>query len=382
MNIVIFFPTSIDPMFGGVERMSHTLASMLEMYHHKVYFVCWKKTSEIEGVFYLPDKEQIDCVQNLHYLKSFCEDYKIQVFIDQGAVIANIPSIGIAVRERGVKYVPVFHNSLFGMYGRSLALPPFLFYKSVIRNVWYSKPMSKVFCYLFRQKYRKHYLMLRENSDAIVLLSEKYKEELEFFLRSRQLPKILSLPNPCAFAMNDVKFNKEKTIMFCGRLNKQKRPEFLLEIWKRLFAKYLDWNLVIVGDGELRPSLERYVSLNKLERVTFVGTCSPLPYYEKASIFALTSVYEGWCLVLFEAMNFGVVPVSFESFASVSDIIADGKDGMIVKAFSVDEYANTLEYLMKHPDVRARMSEEGKEKLQYYTKEYIASLWNKLLIGL
>ena len=116
--------------------------------------------------------------------------------------------------------------------------------------------------------------------------------------------------------------------------------------------------------------------------MTFAGTCSPLPYYEKASIFALTSVYEGWCLVLFEAMNFGVVPVSFESFASVSDIITDGKDGMIVKAFSVNEYVKTLEFLMNHPEMRNRMSEAGRSKLQNYTKETMASLWNKLLIEL
>lgn len=382
MNVIIFFPTSVDPMFGGVERMSHTLASMLEMYHHKVFFVCWRKTSEIEGVFYLPNKEQIDCVQNTNYLKSFCEDNKIQVFIDQGAVIASIPGVGMDVRKLGVKYVPVFHNSLFGMYGRSLALPQKLFYKTAIRNFWYSKTVSNMLCYLFRCKYRKHYQLLRKNSDAIVLLSDKYREEIDFFCGTQQLPKIVSLPNPCAFTMNNENYIKEKSIMFCGRLNKQKRPEFLLEIWNKLYAKYPDWNLIIVGDGELRLALEKYVQHNKLERVTFAGTCSPLAYYEKASIFALTSVYEGWCLVLFEAMNFGVIPVSFESFASVSDIITDGKDGMIVKAFSINEYVKTLEFLMNHPEMRNRMSEAGKSKLQNYTKEYMASLWNKLLIEL
>ena len=111
-----------------------------------------------------------------------------------------------------------------------------------------------------------------------------------------------------------------------------------------------------------------------LERVRFEGFQNPEPYYRDASIFCMTSAYEGLPMVLIEAASFGCVPVAFESFAAVRDIISAGENGCLVPAFDLDAYAETLARLMSDDALRERLAQIPEK----FSPEKIGAQWEAL----
>jgi glycosyltransferase involved in cell wall biosynthesis len=113
-----------------------------------------------------------------------------------------------------------------------------------------------------------------------------------------------------------------------------------------------------------------------------MGFQSPEEYYSDSSIFCLTSNFEGFPMVLPEAMAFGVVPFAFDSFPAVHDIIEDGKTGVLVKPFSIKEYADKLAQLMDDGKERARMSENCMKYVTRFSLDNIVNQWVTLINSL
>ena len=117
----------------------------------------------------------------------------------------------------------------------------------------------------------------------------------------------------------------------------------LLEAWAHIAHDEKDWRLTIVGDGHLREELETMARNLNLPRVEFAGYQSdPSPYFARAKILAFPSRREGWGLVLVEAMANGCVPVAFDSYGSVHDIIEDGVTTIGKNAFDTNSKKLTV----------------------------------------
>ncbi len=141
--------------------------------------------------------------------------------------------------------------------------------------------------------------------------------------------------------------NKEKIIVYVGRLNREaKRPDRLLKIWGKIYKSFPDWKLIFIGDGPLRNSLEIYTKQHQLEHVYFTGQINPSNYLRKASIICITSTYEGFSLVCAEALANNVIPIAFDSYEAIKDLIDDGRTGILVKPYNLNIYANNLTELM------------------------------------
>ena len=113
---------------------------------------------------------------------------------------------------------------------------------------------------------------------------------------------------------------KENTVLFVGRIdNRSKKIFTLLDIWENIDID--DWKLVIVGDGPDKKEVEK--KANKIKNIEMVGFKVPDEYYKKASIFCMTSIFEGFPMSLTEAMQNGCVPIIFGSFPAAYDIIKD-----------------------------------------------------------
>ena len=84
-------------------------------------------------------------------------------------------------------------------------------------------------------------------------------------------------------------------------------------------------------------------------------------------------------MVLTEAMQCGTVPIAFNSFASVSDIIEDGRNGILVKPFSIRHYVKELRRLMDNPDLLNRMAANAKQDIEKYSVEKVVDCWELLL---
>ena len=120
-------------------------------------------------------------------------------------------------------------------------------------------------------------------------------------------------------------------------------------------------------------------SLSKgIPNIRFEGFQNPLPYQLESSIFCLTSSYEGWPMVLTEAMQCGTVPIAFNSFASVTDIIDNGRNGILIEPFSIKEYEKELRRLMDNPALIKQMSEYAQQDIEKYSVKNIVDKWEKL----
>ena len=115
-----------------------------------------------------------------------------------------------------------------------------------------------------------------------------------------------------------------------------------------------------------------------IPNIRFEGFQNPLSYQQEASIFCMTSNYEGWGMVLTEAMQCGTVPIAFNSFASVTDIISDGKTGLLVKPFDMREYERKLRKLMDNDELRYKLSLNAKEEIKQKSVKNVVDRWEAL----
>ena len=193
----------------------------------------------------------------------------------------------------------------------------------------------------------------------------------------RRNPKnIYAIPNPSSYAYSNIISPKNKEILYVGRINtSQKKIDYLLEIWDKLANKYSNWSLHIVGGGDELDSMIDYSRQLRLKNIYFHGQNEPSPFYKTAAIFCLTSSYEGLPLVLIEAMQEGVVPIAFNSFLSVTDIIDNQVNGFLIAPFNKDEYVRKLELLMTNENLTAEMSLKARKKSEFFSIQRITDKW-------
>lgn len=218
-------------------------------------------------------------------------------------------------------------------------------------------------------------------SDRYVVLSESFISIFEQFTKVKKASKLLSIGNPLTLDDAPISVTKENLILYVGRIDhNQKRVERVLEIWEELVLKLPEWKLEIVGDGPDRARLEMLSQSRSIPRISFEGYSDPAEYYNRASVLLLTSEYEGFGLVIVEAMACGCVPVVLGSYSSVYDIIQNGVNGFIVdtpydrKAFSL-----TVERLVQDRALRCGMSRAAIESVDRFSLLNVVDEWEKML---
>ena len=374
MNIIIFQYSVVDPHRGGINRMSKTYYDFLTAKGHIVFFVSVHfRTRE-----FLPHQLLLEgCTQEEQHVSfnEIIDKYQIDMMIYQNGITPYNNFVLRWAKEKNLSVVDVIHNSLRGMYGidghatLSKMTPRIL-----------KKMTDKLVNYFFMIKYGKFYREQFRLCDKIVLLSDKHKKEISYFTGWHDFSKFIAIPNPMTIAPPPIiNKNKVKKVLHVALLNKQKRQDLLLDIWKIIETKRSDWSLKIVGDGYMRSKLVQKVKTLQLQHVEFMGYQSPEPYYNEASIFCLTSAYEGLCLVLIEAMAYGCVPMAFNSFETASDIIDDGINGMLISPFNIKEYAEKLIDIIDDEERRIMMAEKAVEKSKCFDVDKIACMWIDML---
>ena len=157
----------------------------------------------------------------------------------------------------------------------------------------------------------------------------------------------------------------------------------MIDVWKKIYRKFPDWNLLMIGDGDDKERIIEYSKKRNVDNICFIGNTTLDDYYRKAEILCLTSTFEGFGLVLTEALQNGVIPIAFDSYNAVRDIIDDGMTGMLVKPFSIKGYADKLSILMS--DAHLRNTMRGKirnNKLSSFSEDKVYSSWITLFDNL
>lgn len=144
------------------------------------------------------------------------------------------------------------------------------------------------------------------------------------------------------------------------------------------------WQLVIVGDGDMKNEIE-----TKIKDLGLQDSIILKPFtkdieseYLNASIYAMSSYYEGFPMVLLESSSYGLCPIAFDIKTGPSDIIENNKGGYLIQDNDLNTYADKLIELMSDDNKRKTMGEAAKARVaQKFSKEAIIPLWEEVLGG-
>lgn len=244
---------------------------------------------------------------------------------------------------------------------------------NALRDICTRFPLRYITMHDQCRMYRNLYL----HSDKVVLLSNEFMKSYIKLSGVKEASKLTAINNMLSFPYEKRNYPKKKQILWCGRLLfSVKRPDRILWVWKKLQDKLPDWNLVIVGDGPFNEQMRQLSERLSLGRIEFTGFKDPVPYYKESSIFCMTSNHEGFPMVLTEAMQYGCVPVAFDSFESIHEIIEDGKNGFLVKPFDMDKYADKVLRLADNFKVDYVMNVMN--SMERLMPENVVKLWIRL----
>ena len=169
-------------------------------------------------------------------------------------------------------------------------------------------------------------------------------------------------------------------LLAVGRLDRQKGFDWLITAFTTLARRRPRWELVILGEGSLRPALEAQVDrANLRQRIFLPGRVGNVgQWYECADLYVMSSRFEGFGNTLAEALTYGLPAVSFDCDAGPRDIIRHEVDGLLVPANDVVALTAALDRLMGDSDLRKRLAVRAVDARERFSLERIAKMWEAL----
>lgn len=197
-----------------------------------------------------------------------------------------------------------------------------------------------------------------------------------------ELSNVVVIPDPLSFHPSAQSRLTSKRIIAVGRYVYQKGFDLLLHAWTSVEKQCAGWELVVFGTG-IRTPYERLASELSLQRCSMNGPTSDIEKeYLNSSLFVFSSRFEGFGMVLVEAMACGLPVVSFDCPCGPKDIITDGVDGILVENGNVSQLAEKIIYMIEHPEERMRMGANAVIKSARYKIDRLAKDWQQLFESL
>lgn len=387
MNILFVSPMPFVPQVGGVERVTDRLCRSLLSRGYNCYYLtypCDVADYDFPAKASVFPEKGWRSPRNVEFYHKYIDENCIDVVINEDGLYEH-SRLFLNTGRQDVKRISVLHNDPLGSY----------------RNLWQNflslrddtltekaKRIARIllYCKVKRQMWQgicNHFSYLKQNTDKIVLLSSSFIPSI-----SSIDPEIadlcVNIPNPNTYAEDIVVSTdgqKEKEVLFVGRLEKQKRVERILKVWKMLQSANPEWRLSIVGTGSEESNLKRLSASLGLDRAMFHGRQDPTVYYKRASIVCLVSDFEGWGMTLTEGMQMGCVPISFDSYPAARDIICSGETGELVVPYSLKMYAAKLQHLMTYDIYRQKLSKNASEYVKRFDIAAVTDKWVDLING-
>lgn len=385
MNIAFLFYCPIVPHIGGVQRVTDVLTKEFVKRGHNVIFIC-TESRNMDDAYQNYSATQIYLDSNKNE-EEFIADYckilhtnDIDVVISQEAqkesllLLANTPIC--------VKRISVVHINPYAIIGNERRIKRAIRNRRLVTNL--AKYLVMLFPHIARQYYRlkenKFYRRILGVSDKLVLLSPSFVELLKENIPNISNRKLVTIGNPNTFVPKHEVGTKENLIICVARLSEVPKNvrDFIL-VWQQLYKDNPKWKAIIVGDGPDRGMLESFAKKKGVRNLSFVGRVENVGnYYQRAKFVCMTSIYEGWGMVLTEGMSYGCVPCVYGSYGAAFDIVDDGVNGIISTPFRPKEMADRIQTLINDESRLVQMSSSAIEKVKDFNADKVADKWDAL----
>jgi GalNAc-alpha-(1->4)-GalNAc-alpha-(1->3)-diNAcBac-PP-undecaprenol alpha-1,4-N-acetyl-D-galactosaminyltransferase len=361
---LMFSARMIDRMAGGVERMIITIMNGMVVRGHMVDLFTW----DLDGAeaFY-------PMAPNITWHRLDMGDPAVKA--SKKLMWGRARAIRSLVRQIHPQVIVCFQEGPFlalRAYTLGLGIPVV----AAERNA------PTRFDHTSAGRHRRLIFQGLRSAARIAVQCESYRALYPAFLRKR----IACVPNPVLPAIwrarpdtpnSDGRFR----LLSVGRLCFQKNYSLLVEAFAQLAPTFPDWDLVIVGDGEDRASLESLITKRGLERrVTLPGVSTSIArWYASAQLFCLPSLWEGFPNALAEALAHGLPAVGFAGSAGVPDLIVHRSNGLLADG-NGDGVSLTvaLRTLMGDPALRASMGQMAVGSVRQFDPQIIFSRWEQV----
>lgn len=390
MNILFLYVRPIIPHLGGVQRVTHMLAAEMLRRGHNVVFLStdyeyrignnenYANATIARQYFVILKNDKNTITKEYH---SILQEEEIDIVINQQP--CSDTHFLLSITPKAIKRITCLHIQPFctQTYAKELL-------KHKQQKNW-KGCLYINFCRLFPGYYKRqgrNIEIARLNktlgvSDYLCLLSDKFIPRVLKYMPHIKKNRLIAVNNPAIIENIATKeYVKEKIIIWVGRQeNTQKNIPAFIDIWDVLSKQNKDWKAIIIGDGPDLQYNKNYAERNKVERLEFAGKQQAVAqFYKKASFIGMTSTYEGWGMVLTEAMNYGCVPFAYDTYESLHDIIEDNQNGIIVKPFNKKEMARRIQEFIDNNDKYVTMQQNAIEKVQTFSIVKIVDKWEEI----
>ena len=379
---ILLYENEVKPQSGGVQRICVNMATMMKAHGCHVHAVHRVALADDE----LPD----------------CFDGHLRVDVDDPADVgrladyANSHGCRLLIHElpenlgKHRRFWDAFRKAWPGRFVGVMQTSPW-FYRSRFQHKNWAMPkecLHSIVQQLGHFLYPKDRYLLRvaaELPDCLFVLSQSFIHDWETVTGQSAAGRDIRvcsnfLPDASCPAEVDLS-SKEKLALFVGRMEEYpKNVSKILSMWETLSLRFPDWHLCLVGDG---PDLPRYRKMAAgLERVVFTGQTDPTPYYQRASLLFVASLWEGLPMVMLEGMAHGIIPVAHLASSALADILPpDGAGGgCLVPYMDWQGFIRAASELMADPARRLVLGERARRTIiDNYSETAAWKHWHAIL---
>ena len=210
-----------------------------------------------------------------------------------------------------------------------------------------------------------------KSTSCVVALTEQDAKDWKPYVK-----EVVIIPNFITIEPKAVKNYSTPKIISAGRYAYEKGYDMLLKAWAMINKDYPDWQLHIFGDGDISPYVQLSEQLGIIDSVFLhPSTADIAEEFSKSSIYVMTSRYEGFGLVLIEAMSCGLPCISFDCPYGPRNIIKDKHDGILVKSNDINKLKDSLVYLMSDAAIRESYGLYALDGVKRFYKDAIMKQW-------
>lgn len=195
-----------------------------------------------------------------------------------------------------------------------------------------------------------------------------------------ELKNTCVIPDPLPFTPSQVSPLTEKRVIVVARYSHEKGIDLLLQAWAEIEKQCTDWRLDVFGEGDTAP-FEQLIDELTIDRnrCKLNGRINEIEQeYMKSSIAVCSSRFEGFGLVIVEAMACGLPVVSFDCLWGPHEIITNGENGLLVENGNIIKMADAINILIRNKKYREQIGKKSVVSVQQYNRSQIVQKWNDL----